>query len=432
MSGPDSPRTRFGQHLRRLRAAAHMTQASLGAFAHVSSDAVATWEKGRSLPDQATAARLDQRLAADGALLQAWREALSDSRSDRGTVGSAVGVSAASLLATAAREAAEFGAWAERLNVGDVAITSLAVRARDMSEACLTAPPADVIARAADLNREAFALLRGHHRPTHARDLYTIAGQTCALLTWLSGDLGALDAARVHGSAAQVCADHAEQPELSAWVAAVRSKTAFWCGDYPAAAELASRGLTLAPPGTAAVMLACQAADAYAKLGARDRAMAALTRAEDEAQRQRGADTLGGLFACGPARHANYAAAALLTLGDPAPALAAADRALAGFAADARYGFGTVAQTHLTRALAFAATADLDGAQAAARPVLDLPPGRRLATLTERLRPLAAILSRPAMRTSTVAGPLREEITEFCGAPGQRQLTSGHPRRTGD
>jgi transcriptional regulator with XRE-family HTH domain len=421
------PRARFGRRLRTLRTAAGMTQARIGGFVHVSPDAVATWEKGRSLPDETTAGRLDQRLAADGALLALWRDAQADSAPDSAPVGPGVGVSAVSLLATAAWEAADFGAWAERLNAGDVAITSLTIRARQLAAACLTAPPADVIGLAADLNREAFALLRGHHKPAHARDLYLIAGQTCALLTWLSGDLGALDAARVYGSAAQVCADLADQPELSGWVAAVRSKTAFWCGDYLAAVQLARRGLAFAPPGTAAVMLACQEADAYAKLGAFDLVAASLQRAEDEAQRQRGSDTVGGLFSCGPARHANYAAGSRLALGDPARALSETDRALAEFDADPGYGFGTVAQVHLTRVFAFVARADLDGAAEAVRPVLDLPRGRRLATLTERLRPLASILDRQAVRGSAVAAPLRAEIVEFCGAPGQRQLAAGNP-----
>lgn len=421
---PTPARARFGQHLRALRTAAGLRQADIAAPLYVSADAVATWERGRSLPDPDTTARLDERLHADGALLADWRAA----QADRTPVGQGVGQSATSLLTAAAREAAEFGAWAERLDTGEVAITALTIHARELAAASLSAPPAEVVGQAADLNRQAFALLRGHHKPAHARDLYAVAGVTCALLAWLSGDLGALDAARMHGSAARVCADMADQPELSAWVAAVRSKTAFWAGDYLAAAELARQGLAFNAPGTAGVMLACQQADAYAKLGASDLAREALARAEDEAERARGGDGIGGLFSCGPARHANYASGSLLALGDPRRALVEADRALAEFDADGGYGFGTVAQVNVTRVFAHVADGDLDGAAVAARPVLDLPPGRRLATLTERLRPLAALLARPTLRSSTVAGPLREQVTQFCGIPGQRALPAGVER----
>lgn len=422
---PTPGRARFGKLVRQLRVAASVTQGQLGRALHVSADAVATWEKGRSLPpDRTTVEQLDQHLNADGELVSAWRIA----QADKPTVGPNVGQSAVNLLHQAAREAAEFGAWAERPDAGEVTITALTTRARDLAEQALTAPPAQVAAAAADLNREAFALLRGHHKPRHARDLYAVAGATCAMLAWLSGDLGALDAAKMHGSAATVCAEHADQPELSAWVAAVRAKTYFWAGDYRASADTARQGLMFDAPGTASVMLACQQADAYAKLGALDLVEAALVRAARQAQAIHGVDTLGGLFSCGPARHSNYAAAGRLALGDPAAALAETKVALAEFETVGGYGFGTVAQVHITQTYAHLAAGDLDGAAAAARPVLNLPPARRLSTLTERLRPLASALGRPPIRSSSVAGPLRADLVEFCGTPGQRALPAGGAR----
>jgi transcriptional regulator with XRE-family HTH domain len=329
-------------------------------------------------------------------------------------------------LLTAAQEAADFASWAERVNTGDVTIISLNMRARELAATALTMPPAQVASDAAALNRETFTLLKGHHKPRHARDLYAIAAQTCALLAWLSGDLGALDAATLQGSAAQVCADHADHPEVSAWVAVVRSKTAFWRGDYLTAAQLAWQGASYSPPGTAAVMLACQEADAYSKLGVVDRAAEALRRADKAAEAIHGADTIGGLFSCEPARHANYASGSHLLAGRPDLALVEAGRALTEISSDSRYGFGTIGQVHITRTLAFISHGDLDGATEAVRPVLDLPEERRLATLKDRLRSAISSLGRPAVRDSAVAAPLRAEITEFCGtSSAQRQLTTG-------
>lgn len=422
---PASPRARFGALLRETRTRRRLRQADIGALVHVTPDAVATWERGRSLPDQRTIARLERHLDAGGALHAAWQAARADSPPDSPPVGRTAARPTASVLGEAAAQAAEFGAWAERLDSGDTITTTLALRAQALADQALTAPPADIVGAAADLEREVFTLLRGHHKPAHARDLYAVAGAVCALLAWLSGDLGALGPAKVHGAAAGVCADLADHPELHAWVAAVRSKTAFWCRDYPAAADLAARGLRRSAPGSVRTMLACQQADAYAMLADHTRIRDALRLAEDEAGRAEGTDRLGGLFTFGPARHANYAASAHLALGDTAGAIAQADHAAALFAAGGVYGFGTVAQVHIVRTLAHASAGDLEAAHAAARPVLDLPPARRLATLTERLRPLARSLDGPEFRGSRVAAPLREELAQFCGEPAQRAITAG-------
>jgi transcriptional regulator with XRE-family HTH domain len=423
---PDAePRARFGPLLRHLRTSADLTQARLGAFLHVSPDAVATWEKGRSLPDEAIAQRLDEHLVASGALMQAWRSAQADRRADSATVGSTVGLSATTVLATSAQDAARFGSWAERLDAGDVAIAALALRVRELAHRALSAPPVDVIGPASDLARELFTLLRGHTTPARARDLYTLAGATCALVAWLSGDLGALDAAAVHASTAEVCAEHADRDELRAWVASARSKTVFWTGNYLTAARIAAAAQRFTPNSTVTVMLACQEADAYAKLGDIVRADAALERAAREADRVVGIDMIGGLLSCGPGRRAGYAATIRTVLGQHDKSLEAADWALDEFAADSRYGFGTVAQVHVTRMLAFAGIGEFDGAEAAVRPVLNLPPGRRLATITGRLRPFTRALNSPALRSSSVAAPLRAEIIEWCDSSVQRVITTG-------
>lgn len=359
-------------------------------------------------------------------LSRAWIEA--DTRTDNPTVPDAV-LSAASLLASSAQDAAEFGTWAEITNAGAVAITTLTHRTRALADLALTAPPGQIIAEAAEVNHTLFDLLRGHNRPGHARDLYTAAGATCALLAWLSGDLGNLEAARIHGATAQTCAEMAENPELAAWAAVVRSKTAFWAKDYLTAVNLAREGARHAAPGTALVMLACQQADAWAKLGAGLETARALEDAARAAEHHSGIDSLGGLFTCRPGRAMNYAAASYGEIAHHGKALDAADAAFAAFEREGGYGFGTIAQTHLSRMLAHAGAGDLDAAASAARPVLDLPEERRLATLRARFAPFATALAAPSMRTSRVAAPLREEITEFCIGGRQRALPAGDERR---
>jgi transcriptional regulator with XRE-family HTH domain len=424
-TAPPSPaRARFGALLKQHRIDATLTQLAVGRRFKVTKDAVGKWEKGRSLPAEQVARELDQILHADGAIYRAWREA--DSEGDQATA-SPIRLSAASLLASSAQDAAAFGTWAELANTGAVAITAMTNRVRTLSDLALTVPPADLVTEAADISRTLFGLLRGHNKPAHTRDLCTATGACNALLAWLAGDLGQLDAARVHGATAQICADMSENPELVAVAAAVRSKTAFWAGDYVAAANIACAGAAAAydAPGTMLVLLACQQADAWAKLAAADETAAALDRARAAADNVRGPDSLGGLFSCKPGRSLNYAATCNNEISRHAASLAAADAALAEFELDPEYGFGTVAQTHLTRMLAYANAGDLDAAAVAARPVLDLPQERRLSTLTGRLWPLARALAAPSMATSRVAGPLREEITAFCRDSGQLALTAG-------
>jgi hypothetical protein len=297
-----------------------------------------------------------------------------------------------------------------------VQITILTARARELAARALTTPPTEILDPATNLNREVFKLLQRHHKPAHARDLYTIAGATCVLLSLLAADLGALDAAAVHAATAQVCADHADRDELRAWVASARSKTAFWVGDYKTAAQTAHAGLSLEARGTAAVMLACQEADAYAKLGASDLAAAALDRATREADFAHGPDLIGGILSCGPVRLAGYTATANALAGKHGRALDAAEWALTQVEADPLAGFAIAAQLHVTRGIAYTAAGDLDGTAAALRPVLDLPTQRRLATITGRLQSVTWDLGVERVRTSAVARPLREEIIEYCGS----------------
>lgn len=421
MTTPSAHSAPFGAHLKALRDTQHRTQAEIGHRLHVTADAVRKWESGRSLPDPDAARALDTYLGATGHL---YRDYLADAAARRTRNRTATGqdLSAATVLTESAHAAAEFGAWAETTNTGEVAITALHVCVKELARRALTESPATVAIAAAELNATAFTLLRGHHKPGHAQRLYATAGASCALLAWLAGDLGALDLAAVHGATAAQCAQYAEDAEVAAWVAAVESKTLFWNGRFEASALTAARAAALPAPGTVAVMLACQQADAYAKLGDAERTRAALDDARRAADQIREPDSYGGLFSCAPGRAANYAAACRLNIGDAVGSIAAAEQAFAAFRAEDGYGFGTIAQTQISQAFAFGATGRWDAAGAALRPVLDLPAERHLQTLTARLAPMTTVLNQPALRTSRTVAALREEIAAFCETTARKAL----------
>lgn len=435
-----SARALFGYQLRQLRTARKLSLDALGQLAHVSGDAIATYEKGRSLPpDQRTVEMLDDALTALGLLTAAWSYARrhadhADSHADKvrsaraaGTM-SIVSDSDRDPVIAAARRAAQFGAWAERTGLGPVSIEMLLQQVRSLALDCLRVPPADAALNAALLADEVYRLIRENHRPGPAKQLYGIASQVSGILAWLSGDLGQLDAAALQARTAWACAELAEDPATLAWACVVASKTALWRSDLNGAIDFARRGAAIVAPGTAGVMLACQQADVYSQLGAASEARGAVRDALDAADHQRGVDPVGGLMECGPVRRLNYSSSARLEIGEADDALEDADGALELCAGEPNAGFGTVAQINITRCKAHLAAGRLDAADAALRPVLDLSVPRRLATLTSRLAPLPATLTRSHRLRGREASALAEEIAEFCSRPAAAPaLPAGTP-----
>jgi hypothetical protein len=275
------------------------------------------------------------------------------------------------------------------------------------------------------LGKRVFRLLQGHQPPDQTRELYLAAGRLYGLLAWMSGDLGYLGEAEMQGRTAWLCAELADHNGLRSWVLATQSKTAFWDGRRREAAAYARRGLTLSPSGTAAVMLACQEADAWAELGAAEEARAALRAAEEARERVHESDDIGGLFSCGPFRLSNYAASVNLRLGDPAGAIQLTEAALGYLDRGDPRAYGTVAQVHICAVQAHVLADHLDGATAALTPVLAIPPAQRLDPVTQRMREVGRALVAPRLRGSSAARALQGQVEDFCAASLPAQLPTG-------
>ncbi|MFE7529368.1 hypothetical protein ACFU7Y_27150 [Kitasatospora sp. NPDC057542] len=208
----------------------------------------------------------------------------------------------------------------------------------------------------------------------------------------MTSDLGHKRQAGTHIRAAMVAAEMAGDPGLQAWVAATCSKLAFWDGQFRAAIQHAERGAALQAPGTVTVLLHCQAADAWAEVGARAEAKASFGRAERASELDLANafhDRVGGLFACTGGRLANYGAAICLRGDDPTRALSHADRGLAALQRQDVRPLGTIAQLHITRAGALLLAGEPEGVLDALSPVLALPAEHRTAPVRRRLRDLA-------------------------------------------
>ncbi|AVZ77297.1 hypothetical protein SLUN_08195 [Streptomyces lunaelactis] len=330
-------------------------------------------------------------------------------------------------MLAAADESAAWAQWAETTNVGEIALEQILADVQTLAGDYLTGDAVELFGRARRLRDRVFRLLEGHQPPQHSAELYVSVGYLCGLLAWISSDLGNLRAADTQGRTAWLCAEMSGHSELHAWVASTRSKVAFWDGRLRDAINHARRGASYHPRGSVGALLACQEADAWSKLGVADETQAALRRAAAAREALVGVDDIGGIFACPPARHENYAAGAHLRIGAYRDALTEADRALDHLRAQPVHAYGTEAQVHITRAAAFAGTDQPDGVMEALTPVLAMPPQQRLEPITRRMQDLGQFMagSRAATGSATVAA--RRALEEWCldSAPRQLALSSG-------
>ncbi len=330
-----------------------------------------------------------------------------------------------------AAESASWAQWAETSNVGDIALEQLLSDTRALAGNYLTGDPLTVFGQVRQLRDRIFGLLEGRQYPRQSADLYAAAGYLCALLAWISSDLGQIRDADTQGRTAWLCAELSGHNDLRAWVMSTRSKIAFWDGRLREAIGYARRGADYRPQGSAAVLLACQEADAWSTLGAAHEARDALARASEARNHTVGSDEVGGLFACSDFRRSNYSSAALLRIGDAAGALRETQDALTGRVST--HPYGTVAQVRIVQGFAHLTLGQPDGTAEAVRSVLALPPERRLDTVTRRVRELAIALARSSLADTEPGRHLQAEIEAWSLECLPRTLpppATAHPEET--
>jgi transcriptional regulator with XRE-family HTH domain len=413
-----------GRETRILRGALRLSVRAFAEDLGVSPRTVSKWEAGGSAhhPCSELQAALDTMLRRASeedqsrftrGIEQAPQTTLDDHRSpelpaviDTGTV-----------VRESAAQAAAFAVWWEATSVGPHGAEVILAELRRLAGDYLTGEPDPVLVSLEGLRDNVFDLLRRHQSPMIARDLHLAAGYTCVLLAWLGGDLGQLGAASTHARAGGLFADTSGSTELQAWVQAVRSKTAFWSGEYRDAVDQANHGLAVAPATGVRVLLAAQVADAWATLGAEQLARAALTEVAAAREAQTDGDTVGGLLSCTQAREANYLSGVYQQLGAPDQAVATAGQALSLSQAQPVRSYATEAQIRLNLVDVFLDLDDLDAAADAFQPVLGLPPERRLHTLTSRVGRFAGPLAASRFAGNQTVQALRQQIASFTGDP---------------
>lgn len=288
------------------------------------------------------------------------------------------------LINQAAEESQALAEIAETANVDNAGTDELLDQVVTLAHSYLSKPLREVHFDLLRVRDRAGALLRGRQLPSQTRDLYLVAGSVCAMLANVGMDYGRTTAAQAQARAAWACAKAAGDPDLLAVIKGIQSSIAYWDGRPAEAARLAAAGLRHPAKGTAGVYLASLEARARGQLGDRPGTQAALEQASRLRERS-GMDPIGGVFGFPQAKQHLYAASAQVWLCEPDAAEQEATASLLCYQDPANtHSYGDEAGARLDLVVARLQGGRLDGAVDALRPVLDLPPHLRVASVNVR------------------------------------------------
>jgi len=283
----------------------------------------------------------------------------------------------------------------------------------------LRVPPAPMLAKAVDLRADVLhRLQRRHHRPQERADLYLAAGRVSGVLAYAALDLGEPDAAFHHTQAGWTCAEYAGDDELRTWIRGTQSLIARFQGAYERALQLVRDGRRYAGNGTSAVRLLCGEAQCLANLGDSVGANRALKLARDARERVNTPDSVSGLLTFPEAKQHYYEGSSLIWLDggpDARRAVAEATRAIEMWRHDAPEdrSLDDEALAHVYVSTALLKLRELDGAIDALRPILDLPPERRISWIGKGLGRVAAMLREQPYQASPLAEEAYDEIRAY-------------------
>jgi hypothetical protein len=254
-------------------------------------------------------------------------------------------------------------------------------------------------------------LTGGRLRHRQERELLRVNGGMLAHMSLLLSDLQATRAADDYGNAALLYLREAGAGEAIAWY--VLAKNARWTHRYLRAADLASEGLRCGSSGPMTVQLACYEANASALAGDVSRAKGAMRHAEEQAAALPAAQVTASPWSFPPERMTIFRLSVMLNTGDPDGALLAACDVGPSWEPDGAHVPAAWAQIKIGAGIACLLKDEPDGAAEQVRPMLDLPPGLRVATVTGWLGDLDRRLAADRYVHVPIAAELRQEIREF-------------------
>jgi transcriptional regulator with XRE-family HTH domain/tetratricopeptide (TPR) repeat protein len=277
----------FGAELRRFRVARRLSQAALGAATHVSADLIAKIEKAERWPARDFAERCDQALESEGVLVRLWPlvEQLRCEQLPEAVV--PVQRTAAppppefrpnpDPVSLAARKSRNLGSRLGTSNTTESVLECIDEEIWEVARIFLSAAPEEAFHRASDLHEQIIVLLQGRQPPSQISRLYALCAKCCALLAYLSEDMGYRDEAHSHARTAWVSAEESGDNGAIQWVRTVQSRLAYWAGHFKDSARFAADGLRWGGyADNINPLLALMEARAWASAGRREAAAAAL------------------------------------------------------------------------------------------------------------------------------------------------------------
>ncbi len=246
----------FGEALKRLRMAAHLSQSDLAKAAAWSQSQVSRAEGNRFTPDEATVARLDLLLQAQGSLIKAH------TMSAANTNGKAADVNTPWAISDIVRQI-------HRTDIGSETIDQLHVITEELCCEYAWRNATD-LRRDAQLQLEYVGqLLNGPSTLREHRELMVIAGWLTLLIGCVDYDLGLPRHAESARTAAYQLGRESGHGEIVAWSFEMSAWFALTQGRLRSVAEYTEAGTKAAPNASVAVQLAAQTAKAQARMGNR-------------------------------------------------------------------------------------------------------------------------------------------------------------------
>ena len=279
-----------------------------------------------------------------------------------------------------------------------------------LAETHTQAPARKILSQVVPLDHRVRSLLGGRLPLSQQRELYRIESMLLSHACLLLGDLDENALAERYGLAALALAKEAESDQAVAMT--VLAKTFRWQKRFTESMDMAARGFACSPNTPIRVQLASQEANAAALLGHADRAREALARAQQAAELVTPDSGLSA-WSFPVTRQAVFAQSVATQLGDADAMLQAAAAADAAWAAGAPKVAANWAQIRVGAGIAHLLNGSLDGAVAEVEPVLALPPGMRVATVTAYTERLRRRLEHPRYDGAAGVRDLGQRLAQF-------------------
>lgn len=394
-----------GWHANALRQALRMTNEEFAEHLSVAVRTVVYWRtRPEMVPRQGMQQILDVALERAPELARAQFRRLLAER-DPGRARTAV-------MAGINDDPAGLAGWLTATSTSDEEIDRIDRAAVAFAEAHPLTPAVALLADVRQLQAKIQRVLTGGRlRHRQERELLRVNGAVLAHMGLLLGDLRASQAADDYGSAALLYLREAGSSEAAAWY--VLAKNARWRRQYVLAADLAGQGLRHGSSGPMTVQLACYEANGSALAGDASRARVAMRYAEEQAIALPAAQITPSPWSFAPERMTIFRLSVALHTDDPDGALLAASNAGMAWDSDGQHVPAAWAQTRIGAGIACLLKDEPDGAAEQARPMLDLPPGLRVATVTGWLADLDRRLADVRYAYVRSTAELRQQIRDF-------------------